>query len=81
MCVCVCVLCVSRSVFSDPFVTPRDCSPPGSSIPGILQARILEYIAPPVGGLLDPGVELRSPALQAGSLPSEPPGKPIVNWY
>ena len=28
------------------------------------------------GNLPNPGVELRSPALQADSLPSEPPGKP-----
>ena len=27
--------------------------------------------------LPDPGIEPQSPALQAGSLPSEPPGKPI----
>ena len=24
---------------------PMDCSPPGSSIPGIFQARILEWVA------------------------------------
>ena len=24
---------------------PIDCSPPGSSVPGILQARILEWVA------------------------------------
>ena len=24
---------------------PMDCSPPGSSVPGILQARILEWVA------------------------------------
>ena len=29
------------------------------------------------GDLLDPGIEPKSPALQADSLPSEPPGKPI----
>ena len=29
--------------------------------------------------LLDPGIELRSPALQADALPAEPPGKPIIN--
>jgi len=28
------------------------------------------------GDLPDPGIELRSPALQADSLPSEPPGNP-----
>ena len=32
------------------------------------------------GDLPDPGTELRSPALQADSLPSEPPGKPVVHF-
>jgi len=31
---------------------------------------------PPAGDLPNPGIELRSPALQVDSLPSEPPGKP-----
>ena len=31
---------------------------------------------PPPGGLPNPGTEPESPALQADSLPSEPPGKP-----
>ena len=31
---------------------------------------------PPAGDLPDLGVELASPALQANSLPTEPPGKP-----
>ena len=31
---------------------------------------------PPPGDLPDPGIESRSPASQAGSLPSEPPRKP-----
>ena len=31
----------------------------------------------PPGDLPDPGIELRSPALQADSLPSEPPGNHI----
>ena len=29
------------------FVTPMDCSPPGSSVHGILQGRILEWVAMP----------------------------------
>ena len=49
-----------------------DCSQPGSSAHGILQARILEW----AGDLPDPEIEPRSPALQADSLPSESPGKP-----
>ena len=36
---CVCML--SHSVMSDPL----DCSPPGSSVHGIFQARILEWVA------------------------------------
>ena len=31
---------------------------------------------PPSGVLPDPGIEPRSPTLQAASLPSEPPGTP-----
>ena len=31
---------------------------------------------PPPGDLPSPGIEFRSPAWQADSLPSEPPGKP-----
>ena len=44
---------------------------------GILQATILEQPCPPPGELPNPGTEHRSPVLQADSLPSEPPGKPI----
>ena len=55
---------------------PLDCSPPGSSVYRILQARILEWVAlPSPRDLPDPGIKPRSPALQADSLPSEPPGK------
>ena len=35
---------------------------------------------PSPGDLLDPGIEAGSSALQAGSLPSEPPGKPVYIW-
>ena len=34
---------------------------------------------PPPGDLPNPGIEPRSPALQADSLPSEPAGKPHVS--
>ena len=53
------------------------CNPMGSSSPGffvhgILQARILEWVAiPSLGDLPDPEMEPGSPALQADSLPSE----------
>ena len=54
-------------------------SPPGSSVHGILQAGILEWIAMPFSrASSQPGIELRSPALQADSLLFEPPGKLAV---
>ena len=57
---------------------PVDCNPPGTSVHGILQARILEWVAlPSCRGSFQPRVPSRSPALQADSLGYEPPGKPI----
>ena len=57
---------------------PMDHSSPGSSVHGLLQARILEGTAIPFSrGFPDPGIEPGSPALQADSLLSEPPRKPI----
>ena len=57
-----------------------NCSPPGSSIHGILQARILEWIArPPLGDLCDPGIELVSSvatALKVDSLLPSHQGSP-----
>ena len=52
---------------------PVDLSPPGSSVHGILQARILQWVA-----ISSPGdhPEPRSPALRADALPSELRGKP-----
>ena len=59
------------------FVDHMSCSLPGSSIHGIFQARVLEWIAfPSPGDLPNPGIEPRSPALQADALLSEPPGNP-----
>ena len=53
---------------------PIVCTPPGSSVHGILQARTLECVAiPSPGNLPNPGIEPGSPALQADSLPSESP--------
>ena len=51
---------------------PMNCSPPDSSVQGILQARILEWLAMPSSGGSSPaGTKPRSPPLQADSLPSE----------
>ena len=46
---------------------PMDCSLPGSSAHGILQARILEWVAfPSPGNLPNPGNKPTSPALAGG---------------
>ena len=51
--------------------------PHGYTVHGILQARILEWVEVPSPGVLpNPGLEPRSPALQAESSPAEPQGKP-----
>ena len=60
---------------SDSFVTPWTVA--RSSVRGISQARILEWVAiPSPGDLPDPGIEPGSPSLQPDTLLSEPPGKP-----
>ena len=54
------------------------CSPPGSSVRGILQARILEGLLALLQGIFSPGIEpasVTSPAW-AGRLPLAPSGKP-----
>ena len=56
-----------------------DYSLPGSSVLGILQARILEWVAIPFSrDLPNPGIK-PSPHTAADSLASEPPGKPSEN--
>ena len=50
---------------------PIDGSPPGSPISGILQARILEWVAIPFSGIKPP-----TPALAGRFFTTEPPGKP-----
>ena len=66
----------SCSVLSD-FVTPQTVAN-HASLHGILQAGILEWVAIPFSrDLPDLGIEPGSPALQADSLLSEPPGKPL----
>ena len=55
---------------------PTLCDPMDCTVHGVLQARILEWVAfTSPGDHPNPGIELRSPALQADSLPSEPQGK------
>ena len=56
-----------------------DCRLPGTSAPGISQARLLSGLPfPSLGDLPNPGLNL-SPALQANSLPAELSGKPELS--
>ena len=58
-----------------------DCSPSDSSVHGILQARILEWVAmPSPGDLPDPQIEPGSLAVQVDSLSSELAGRPRETW-
>ena len=83
-CRCTIFVCWSETLSCSLCLTlcgSTHCCPPGSSVHGILQARILEWLEqdPLVPNL---GIKPGSPALQAHSLPSESPGKPIliVRW-
>ena len=79
-CVCVCV-CVLVAQLCLPLCDPMDYSLPGSSVHGILQVWILEWVAilfsRDLPGL---GIESGSPGLQAESLLPEPPGMPSLFW-
>ena len=56
---------------------PMDCSLPGSSIHGIFQARVLEWVAISFSrGSSQPSNRTWVSTLQAYAFPSEPPGKP-----
>ena len=52
-----------------------DCSPPGSSVHGVSQARVLEWVAISFSrGSSQPRDQARSPTLKADSSLSEPQG-------
>ena len=60
------------------------CNPPGSSVHGISQTRILELPFPPPGDLPNPGIEpvcLASPALAGGFYHQRHLGSPSTGQY
>ena len=58
---------------------PADCSPPGSSVHGFPRQEYRNgFLFPSPGNLADLGIKAASPALQADSLPSKPPEKPLL---
>ena len=76
--------CVLVTQLCPALCDPMDCSLPGSSVHGILQARLLEWVAMPSsrGSSPPPPHQGSNPRLlcllhwQEGSLPLVPPGKP-----
>ena len=78
LCVSLIFACyvLSCSVLSDS-LRPHDCSPPGSSVHGDSPTKNTgvgcHFL---LQDLPNPGIEPRSPALQADSLPAEPQGSP-----
>ena len=59
-----------------------DYSLPGSSVRGISQARILEWLSfPSPGDLPNSGIEPMSPSLAGGFFATEPPGKQSLSCF
>ena len=71
--VLACVLCAQSLSCVLLFFDPMECSLAGSSVRGIFQARVLEWVAISFSRI---AIEPWSPTLQADALLSEPPGKP-----
>ena len=72
---CCCLVAQSCPTLCD----PMDCSPPGSSVHGISQARILDGLPfPSPGDLPNPGIESMSPVWQADSLPLNHQGSSYI---
>ena len=70
----------SCSVVSS-FLQPMDCSPPGSSVQGISQARILEWVAVSFcSGSSQPRDRTHISCIAGGFFTAEPPGSP-TNCY
>ena len=76
------IVCLAASIVYDSFVI-MDCKPPGSYVHGILQARILDWVAISYskGIFLIQG---SNPSClldwQVDSLPLVPPGKPKIKY-
>ena len=65
VCVYVCVCSFAQLCLT--FCNFLDCRLPGFSVHGILQARILEWVAIPFSrDLPNPGIEPKSPVLAGG---------------
>ena len=73
MCVCVCLCVVTKSHLT--LCDPMDCSPLGSSVRGISQARIMEWVAISFCRGSSHHGDRTCISCIAGGLFTEPPGK------
>ena len=78
-------MCVCTYIYTQVYIAPlcpalcdpMDYSPPGSSVHGIFQARMLKWVAfPSPGDLPNAEMEPESPARAGRFFTTEPPGKP-----
>ena len=95
VCLCVCVhVCVSVCCVSVCWChcsltkscltlwDPMDCSPPGSSVHGILQTSIIEWVAIPLSRVSSQPRDQACISCTAGRFfTTEPPGKPCVSVF
>ena len=81
LCVCVCVcVCVLVAQSCPTLCNSLDCNPPGSSVHGILQASILEWVVISFFRRSSPPRDRTwFSCIAADSLLSEPPGKPLLD--
>ena len=71
----LCVCSVAQSCLT--LCNPMDCSPPGSSVHGILQARVLEWVAVSFSrGSSQPSDQTRVSCSAVGVFTTEPLGRP-----
>ena len=75
------MVCVLTTQSCPTLCDPMDYSLPGSSFMEFSRQEYWNGLPfPSAGDLPDPGLEPRSPALQADSFTTEPPGKPQKAW-
>ena len=78
VCVCVCVLVIQLCLT---LCDPMECSPPGSSVHGISQARVLEWVAISFSGgiFLTQELNPRLPHCEQTLCHLSPQGSPILS--
>ena len=83
VCVCVCVcLCAQSLQLCPTLCNPMDCSPPGFSVHGILQARTLEWVAMSSSrGSSCPRDQTCISCIACKFFTAEPPGKPSYSSW